>query len=268
MKNNLPKVSVIIPCYNHVEYLEQSIKSVLNQTYSNIELIVIDDGSTDGSVKALKALAENYGFTLIIQQNIGLSNTLNKAIKKFSSGEFIAVLASDDYYHVNKIEKQVLEIANNKNSEFCYTKSVEFESQTGEEIRVFPSKKFTGSVLKKIFLRQPYAAGSILFSKSLYNRVGGFDERLKYEDWDFSIRCAALTEFCVVDEVLFYYRSHSLNLTKTMNRKSIFEQKLKTLNKNSNLVSGWIFTNSIFVHFFYDYFLYKTKFNKLKRFFH
>jgi len=263
-----PKVSVVIPCFNHEDYVTQSINSVLEQTYNNIELIVIDDGSSDKSVEILSNLAKLHKFTLITQKNMGICKTLNKAIEEYSSGKYLALLASDDYFHPEKIQKQVEELMSNKGSEFCYTQAFEFDSTTGKEIRVFPQKKFTGKVLNKIILRQPYAAGSLLFTKVLYDRVGGFDELLKYEDWDFSIRCAASTEFSAVYEPLFFYRSHPLNVTKTLDRRQIFQQKAKTLAKNYHLVTPSIWLGALAINFLYDHVLYKIKFLNLKGFLH
>ena len=92
-------VSIIIPCYNHINYVEESILSVLGQSYSDIELIVIDDGSTDGSAELLERLSREYKFRLYIQENCGLTETLNKAIFGYAKGDFIQLLASDDVLH-------------------------------------------------------------------------------------------------------------------------------------------------------------------------
>jgi len=258
MSRKNPLVSVVIPSYNHLEYVEIAIRSVTSQTYSNIELIVVDDGSTDGSIDKISALNEIHSFTFYSQENRGLSKTLNDAISK-CSGEYVAILASDDYYHINKIEEQMKVILKTKNSEFCYVKTREFDSESGASIREFPNSNFEGCVLNRIFFRQPYCAGTILFSKKLYNDVGGFDESLKYEDWDFSIRCAAKTKFCRVDKVLFFYRSHASNVTKVMARRAIFQQKIKTLAKNYHLVSPSVWFFSVLINFFYDHLLFKVK---------
>ena len=100
-------VSVIMPSYNHADYIEKAIRSVFEQTYTKIELIVIDDGSTDNSKEILKELAQRYEFKLIFQQNSGVCKTLNRAIRDFATGDYIALLASDDHWHSRKIELQM-----------------------------------------------------------------------------------------------------------------------------------------------------------------
>lgn len=252
MKKNDILVSIIIPSYNHVDYIEKSIRSVFTQTYKNYELIVVDDGSEDGSRELLSELKNEFDFTLIMQENLGVCKTLNRGIRDFSKGELLCILGSDDYYHPKKIEKQV-RVLTNSNSEFCYTQAIEFDSHTKKELRVFPKKDFTGKVLNRLLLRQPYAAGSIMFTRSLYDKVGGFDSNLKYEDWDFSIRCAANTDFSCVAEPLFYYRSHEKNTMKTLSRREIFQGKAMILSKNYALTEPHIWISSILFHFTYDH---------------
>ena len=246
-------VSIIIPSFNHRHYVEKAVNSVLNQTYNPIELIVIDDGSTDGSVELIEQLSNKYAFKFISQSNLGIPKTLNRGIKEFSSGKYIAILASDDYFEPTKIEKQVRALIEHQSSEFCYTQAIEFDNDSDAHLRLFPKKKFFGNVLNQIFLRQPYAAGSILFTRSLYDRLGGFDENLLAEDWDFSIRAASITSFIGVHEPLFYYRSHSNNTMKSLDRRFIFKEKARILSKNYLLVTPLRWLISIICHFCYDH---------------
>lgn len=266
-KISKPKVSVIIPCYNHINYVSKSVESVISQSYSNIELIVIDDGSTDGSVDILANMAKAYNFVFVAQENNGVCKTLNKAINEYATGDFIAILASDDYWHKDKIEKQILELRVKSKSEFCFTKAVEFDSDTGRKIRIFPNKPLTGNILNEVFIRQHVPAGSILFTKKLFDYVGGFDEDLKEEDWDFVIRCAAVTEFSAVNEPLFFYRSHELNTMKTSSRRKIFHQKVKVLSKNYLLVSPSVWGRSILLHYLYDHIVVYLNLSYLKKLF-
>ncbi len=250
--SNEQLVSVIIPCYNHEKYVQQAVESVLEQTYRNIELIVIDDGSSDNSPSILSSLAKRYNFNLILQKNMGVCRTLNNAIR-LSKGQYIAMLASDDYWHLKKIEMQMLCLKQHPKSKFCYSQAVEFEDSLKDKSFVFPKKPMSGRVLERVFLRQHVPAGTILFSRELYDYIGGFDENLEEEDWDFIIRCAAETEFCVVREPLLFYRSHDSNVMKTRPRMEIFRQKALLLSKNLHLVSPLIWLCAILVHFLHDY---------------
>lgn len=250
---NSPLVSVIVPCYNHAQFVSKSIESVLFQTYKNIELIVIDDGSKDDSVKIINELRERYNFTFVVQENKGICRTLNRAIKEFSKGEYIALLASDDFWHADKIKAQIDLLARNPHSEFSYTQALEFcNDSIPSQGRVFPKRPKSGRILNTVFFRQHVPAGTMLFSRRLYDELGGFDESLKEEDWDFVIRAAAATEFTAVLRPLLHYRSHATNTMKTRSRVDIFHQKAKILSKNFKLVSPWIWYLSISIHFIYD----------------
>ena len=106
-QSNQPLVSVVIPCYNHENFVQDSIQSVINQTYQNIELIIIDDGSKDGSVEKIQemipACQERFvRFEFRYRPNKGLSATLNEALE-WCEGDFVSFLSSDDYYHKDKI---------------------------------------------------------------------------------------------------------------------------------------------------------------------
>jgi len=256
--NNSPLVSVVIPCYNHEQYVEQSLNSVFNQTYTNIELIIIDDGSTDNSVAVIKKIQEIYNFAFITQKNMGVCKTLNRAVS-LSEGKYIAILASDDYWDLSKIEKQVKSLESNPNSEFCFSQAIEFDDKNIKKDTIFPKKPIAGNVLNKVFVNPYIPAGSIFFTRELYNKLSGFDNDLKFEDWDFIIRGAALTKFSVVKEPLLYYRSHETNIMKTRSRKEIFRQKALILTKNFDLVSPFRWYLSISIHFLYDIILQRGK---------
>lgn len=253
LQEDYPKISVVMPCFNHVQFVEKAILSVLSQTYKNFELIVIDDGSTDGSVDLLEALSERLPFTLVTQENRGVCKTLNRAVIEFSTGDYVSLLASDDFWHETKLTKQMRCINDAHDSDFCFSLAKEFDSETERTIRIFPKKPLVGNVLNKVFIRQHVPAGSILFTRKLFDKLGGFDENLIEEDWDFVIRSAAVTNFCAVSEPLFFYRSHLNNTMKTTNRRVIFHQKAKLLSKNYLLVSPVVWLGAIILHFIYDH---------------
>lgn len=248
-----PLITVVMPCFNHSAYVRCAILSVLNQTYPNVQLVVIDDGSSDGSDDLLQRLAAEHGFDLICQENRGVCSTLNRGVRELARGDFIALLASDDYWHEDKLRLQMKELEVQEGCEFCFSQAVEFTDENmPESTRIFPKRCHSGDVLDRVFVRQHVPAGTMLFSRRLYDQLGGFDESLKEEDWDFVIRSAATTQFASVNVPLLYYRSHQGNTMKTRSRASIFHQKAKILAKNFDLVSPWRWLLAIALHFSHD----------------
>ena len=250
---NLPLISVIIPCYNHAKYVDRAVMSVYAQNFQKIQLIVIDDGSSDTSVQVLEGLRDRLGFTLLTQQNQGVCKSLNRAIKEAAVGEYIALLASDDFWHPDKLRLQFDALKANPDSSFCFSQAFEFTDENNLTIgKLFPKRCLSGQVLNSVFIRQHVPAGTMVFSRQLYDQLGGFDENLKEEDWDFVIRSAAATSFCSVEKPLLYYRSHVTNTMKTRKRSSIFHQKVKIFAKNFDLVSPFRWYFSVSMHFFHD----------------
>lgn len=249
----MPLVSVIMPCYNHERYVERAVLSVLKQTYAAVQLVVIDDGSHDSSVERLETLSERSRFILICQENRGVCKTLNRAIRETAQGEYIALLASDDFWHPDKLRLQMEELQRRPQAEFCFSQAIEFEDEDNPDAgRVFPSRCLAGDMLNKVFIRQHVPAGTMLFTRRLYDYLGGFDESLKEEDWDFVIRSAASTQFASVNAPLLYYRSHQGNTMKTRNRAEIFHQKAKILAKNFDLIAPWRWLFAVTLHFVHD----------------
>ena len=255
-----PLVSVIIPSFNHARYIEQTILSVLAQTYPAFQLVVIDDGSSDGSVEMLKALAGRHKFDLICQANGGVCRALNRAIRDAAKGTYIALLGSDDLWHRDKLRLQIEALDEAADAEFCFSQARQF----GDGIppargRVFPRRCHRGSIVRRVFLRQHVPAGTILFSRRLYDELGGFDETLLEEDWDFVIRSAAATRFAAVDRPLLEYRIHAASTMRTRNGAAIFHQKAKILAKNFSLVSPFVWLAAIVLHFFHDIVMHRMR---------
>jgi len=248
-----PLVTVIMPCYNHEQYVERAVMSVLVQTYPRVQLVVIDDGSKDRSVSKLVSLRDRFGFTLICQENRGVCKTLNRGIREAAHGDYISLLASDDFWHPDKLRHQMAGLSHHTGSEFCFSQAIEFTDESNPDAgTVFPRKCFSGHVVDQVFVRQHVPAGTMLFSRQLYDRLGGFDESLKEEDWDFVIRSAAVTSFVSINTPLLYYRSHQGNTMKTRSRAAIFHQKAKILAKNFDLVSPWRWLFAVCLHFAHD----------------
>lgn len=253
MESATPLVTVIIPCYNHAGFVARAVQSVLDQDYPSIQLVVIDDGSRDNSVAVLESLVRDQRFTLVRQANSGICRTLNRAVREFSKGEWIAVLASDDFWRHDKIRLQIEALRQMPGARFCFSQAREFRDEArAKEGRVFPARVRQGNVLRQVFVRQHVPAGTMMFARSLFDEIGGFDERLREEDWDFVIRSAAASPFCAIQQPLLYYRAHEGNTMRTAGRRRIFQQKAMILAKNMHLVSPWRWLTAILVHFAHD----------------
>lgn len=211
-----PLVSVIIPSYNHEKYVEQAIMSVINQTYKNIELIIIDDGSKDKSPYLIKELIDKVNSSKIIfetQDNMGLSRTLNKAVK-MANGEFIAILASDDMYLPNRIEESVNVLSTAKPNVCAVYSDGFIIDENGRKISKYSHKfkvPLSKNTYKELLLRDWIAALSVLYRKSSLFQCGLFDENIEIEDYDMLLRLAQLFKFDYIPKPLFLYRWHGLN---------------------------------------------------------
>jgi glycosyltransferase involved in cell wall biosynthesis len=209
---NLPKVSVIIPNYNYANYISRTIDSVLAQTYKNLEIIVIDDGSKDDSLKIL----ENYGdkVTVLKQKNQGVSRARNNGAAK-SNGEYIAFLDADDIWLPDKLTTQMQRFFEdsdvglvhcsmnfiNQNDEYCGENHNGMEGNIAEEFLRFEKGVVVG------------AGSTGVVSRKIFDELGGFDERLSTAaDWDFCYRLATKYKLGFVREPLVLYRIHNSNM--------------------------------------------------------
>lgn len=256
MSDNRSVISVIIPSYNHLDYVGDAIRSVSEQVQDtfSLELIVVDDGSTDGSAEFLRKLEASgrYPFKLVLKHNEGLCKTLNRAITEFSSGEYIAVIASDDLWRPEKLKAQLEHILRNPSSALCYSNARTFGRDRGG--RRASKFSFAGDVRNMLTLYNFIPAGTICFTRKLYDSIGGFDETgLLLEDWDFLLRASAVTKFCYVDEELLLYRLHDeSSIAKMRERGILFEEKMKVLRKNKDILNPVLRYCSICLHFALD----------------
>ena len=209
------RISVIIPNYNYARFLDQAINSVLNQTFPDIELIVVNNGSTDDSLVVLKKYENRI--ILIDQPNLGQSGARNSGLRAIS-GKFVAFLDADDYWEPDKLEKQYALIK--EDTQLVYSGIRQFRDSNLESLGVI-SPKFRGSC-SELFLDIPGASivlsgeSTALFSVALLNKIGDFDGELNSSaGWDFFRRCSKHTRFDFVDEPLTNYRLHDSNMSNS-----------------------------------------------------
>jgi glycosyltransferase involved in cell wall biosynthesis len=211
---NLPLVSVVIPCYNDGDYIEDAIQSIKDQSYSNTEIIVIDDGSNIPTKKILKELIHKID-TLISQENQGVVKARNTGIRT-SKGEYILTLDADDFFDSSFIDKAV-KILEEQPAIGMVTCTVEIINKNGKSIFQTPS----GAGKNKV-INYNNAYGCLMYRKRCWQEVGGYDENmaLGYEDWEFNIAVSkAGWKVHVIQEKLFNYRNklNSRNKTITIN---------------------------------------------------
>ena len=181
----MARVSVIIPTYNRADFLKEAIDSVLAQTYRDIEVVVVDDGSTDHTGEILAA----YGAQVIplFQENQGVSSARNLGIRS-SSGTYVALLDSDDYWLPQKLEQQIAIMESQPGLQVCHTEEIWIR----RGVRVNPKKKhqkYSGDIFPYCLPLCVISPSSVCIRRSLFATVGLFDEALPAcEDYDLWLR--------------------------------------------------------------------------------
>jgi alpha-1,3-rhamnosyltransferase len=222
-----PLVSVIISCCNHAPYVEASILSVLEQSYPHIELLVIDDGSSDDSVARIRALQARYPFDFRAQANQGLSRTLNEAIAR-ARGSLIAPFGSDDLMFSDRIAVQVDYLRDKPEVGICAgnIQVIDAAGTPQGQARGLPSRRLD---FDDVFLnRKPGApAPTLLFRREALERVGGFDPEIRLEDLFIELKITRAGYFIdVLGRPLAFYRVHGKNTYQ--NYRFMVENVLRT----------------------------------------
>jgi glycosyltransferase involved in cell wall biosynthesis len=229
----MPTVSVIIPCYNHGQYLDDAVESVLRQTYEDFEIIVINDGSTDERTNELLKTYEKPKTRILHTTNQGLASARNSGITE-ARGRYILPLDADDRIGVEYLEQAVKMLDANPQIGIVYCKAEFFGAASGEwKLPPYSLERMMGDNI--IFC-------SSLFRKDDWRRVDGYDPRMKYgwEDYEFWL---SLLELGVgvyrIDKTLFYWRIRPDSMSRSMSKedrtysfKLIFE-KHKALYENN-----------------------------------
>jgi alpha-1,3-rhamnosyltransferase len=225
--NQQPLVSVIIASYNHAPYIEASILSVLAQSYPYVELLVVDDGSSDDSVARIEALQRTHGFDFRVQANKGLSRTLNETIAR-AKGSLIAPFGSDDIMLPERIAIQVAHLADRPEVGICAgaVRTIDAAGQPLGGERDLPTRRLD---FEDVFLhRKPGApAPTLLFRREALERVGGFDPEVRLEDLMIELKITRVGYVIdVLADTLALYRVHGSNTYK--NYRFMVDNVLRT----------------------------------------
>jgi glycosyltransferase involved in cell wall biosynthesis len=246
-----PLVSVICLCYNHARFVEEAIRSVLSQTYSNIQLIVVDDASQDNSAEIISRIVKENPQIIFLSQkeNTGNCRAFNRGLTKVT-GEFIIDLAADDVLLSNRVEEGVNSFNKQGAQVGVLFSDAEWIDEAGKHLyfhsQRFPHKKVPqGDVyihlIEKYFICSP----TMMFRKSVIDYLGGYDETLAYEDFDFWIRSSRVFHYGYSPDVSVKKRVVQGSMSKKQFRnsaqqRSTFEvcKKIKDLNRNEQEVGA------------------------------
>lgn len=218
MNDNL--VTVCIPIYNHDKYVAETIKSIINQTYQNIELYIVNDGSSDNSHKEVSKLYEECKkrfvfFEYINRENKGLIPTLNEVLVK-CSGKYFMAIASDDIAINDRVEKQVNCLEEDTECSLCFGRAIGIDENS--QITDKYKNKFKNYkslyTFEDLIMSNVIMATTVMLRTSTLKEIGGYDERFKIEDWPLWLKMSKKLPVKYIDEDLVYYRDHAANTSK------------------------------------------------------
>ena len=218
-------ISVVIPSYNRKDFLKRSIDSAINQTKKPLEIIVVDDGSTDGTEAMIKS---DYDFVKFIKQkNKGVSAARNIGIK-VSIGEWICFLDSDDEWKKDKLEKQINAMKSNPGYKFFHSNEIWIKN--GMRINQKKKhKKYGGDIFDKCLDMCRISPSSVMIDKTVFDEVGNFNEDLVVcEDYELWLRiCDKYRVFFIDEPLIIKYGGHQGQLSYSI--ESIENHRIKAL---------------------------------------
>jgi len=234
----MPWVSIIIPTYNRRDFLREAIRSVLEQSFRDFELIVVDDGSDDGTREMIQREFPGL-LTYLYQENQGVSRARNRGLK-LAQGEFVAFLDSDDLWLPRKLERQMAFMQSQPKAQICYTDEIWIR----RGVRVNPKKKhakYSGWIYPRCLPLCIISPSSALMRRGLLEEVGGFDEELPVcEDYDLWLRISARHPIHFLPEKLIVKRGgHQDQLSRRWGNDIWRVKALLKMLKDPSLRPDW-----------------------------
>lgn len=222
-----PLVSVICLCYNQADFVEESISSVLNQTYAAVELIIVDDGSTDNSREIINQFSDTKNTKiLLLDKNVGNCSAFNQGLK-VAKGKYIIDLAADDLLHPKRIAvgvKALESSADDYGVTFCDVALIDADTNIignhykRDETGKLQEKVTDGDIYEELLQRYFVAAPAMMTKRIVYDALGGYDESLSYEDFDFWVRSSRTYKYKFTDAIL---------VSKRILKNSLSDQQYK-----------------------------------------
>jgi glycosyltransferase involved in cell wall biosynthesis len=223
MVNGNPTVSVVMSVYNGEKYLREAVESILNQSFTDFEFIIINDGSSDRSRDIIKSYTDPR-IRYLQHKNHGLAYSLNRGIRE-SSGEYIARMDADDISLPQRLEKQIKFLEKHSDIGIVGTWAI-IMTETGEDIYISKMPQDDLEARQLLDQSSPFFHGAVMFRRSLFEVCGPYPDLggVHIEDWILWHQFATKTKFANIEEILFKYRitpTGALNRTKSEIKKTI-----------------------------------------------
>ena len=214
--NPLPQVSVIIPAYNAAKFIRETVEHAIAQTYPNMEILVINDGSSDETASVVESFGD--AVRLISTENRGVARARNTGIEA-ATGEFVAFLDSDDLWEPEKLTIQV--DALDEGHRLVYTDSISFGTESLSNINISVNEKLpSGDIRAQLILRNFIPTSSVLLDRQIALQIGGFNPEIPVcDDWDLWLRALSVTGAKYVDQPLVRYRVHENSLGSSVEKR-------------------------------------------------
>lgn len=221
MRIESPLVSIVVPCYNHERFVQESIQSIINQTYKNIELIIIDDGSIDGSVLKIQEMIECCNkrfvrFEFRSRPNIGISATLNEALL-WCRGKYYSALASDDQMLPDKTKNQVKFLEKNQDISAVFG-GVQLIDEHNVKMEKILNKLKSYSFKDILMHKHDLPAPTQMIRMEDIRKVDGYNPNLYIEDWYMWLKLSQHSRLFYLNEVFTLYRQHDNNSSKNFEK--------------------------------------------------
>lgn len=232
----MPKASVIMPAFNHAAFIADAVESVLSQTEKDLELIVVNDGSTDNTMEILSRYKDPR-LSVISQDNQGAHSAINRGLDN-ATGDFFSILNSDDMYHPRRLEKAIARLEDDLRLRLIgsYLQIIDAQKRDlGIKHGYFdcppwlldePELSFrAGSDLRAALLTENYLSttSNYVFPRKAFEEAGGFRPLRYTHDWDFALRVARQGRIALLQEPLLSYRVHPQNTIRENQTAMIFE---------------------------------------------
>lgn len=222
----MPRVNIVVPAYNAEAFIADTVRSALQQTFTDLQVTVIDDGSKDAT--ASHAALDDARVRVISQENRGMSRSRNRGMAEADS-EFVALLDADDLWHPEKLRLQLQALQDRPDHDFCYTA---FEVWHGEPRPGFfqeprsgrIDETLSGWIYPRLILDNHALPSSVLWRRSAWDRMGGFlTDHQQTDDWEYLVRASTQHRFVRLAEPFVLYRQHPASLSKRVPATNITE---------------------------------------------